>query len=127
MTSESGPTRDATGRFSTSECVGERVVENPRPPASIDCLSTLHHRGHLVGRRVALEGGVAHHVVADRAVTDEEPGVDTEAAVEPVEELAEALPLPVDAGFERGERHALDLGQHRADVVDVGRASSARA
>ena len=41
MTSESGPTRDDTGRLSVSEWVGERVVENPSPPAAIERLSSV--------------------------------------------------------------------------------------
>src|SRR5690242_20234905 len=50
---------------------------------------------------------------------DEETGVDRDRALEPVEELAEGLPLPVDALLERRERHALDPRHHPSQVVGV--------
>ena len=50
---------------------------------------------------------------------DQEAGVDPEAALERVEVLGEAGPVPGDAVLERGQGHALDLGHHAADVVGV--------
>ena len=47
-----------------------------------------------------------------------------DVAVDPVEVLGERLPAPVGAVLERGERHALDLGHHLAEVVGVARAIS---
>ena len=84
------------------------------------------HRGELLGRGLAADGVGAHHVAAERAVADEEAGVDRDAALEPVEVLAEGLPLPGDALLERGERHALDLGHHPAQVVGVAGRAAAR-
>ena len=85
------------------------------------------HRGDLLRGGLAADRVGAHHVAADRAVPDEEAGVHRDLAVEPVEVLAEGLPLPVDALLERGERHALDLGHHPAQVVGVAGAAAARA
>ena len=68
--------RDATGFPSPSECVYESVVEKPSPPASIDSVQLRHHRGDLGLGRFALDRLGAHHVAPDRAVPDEEPGVD---------------------------------------------------
>ena len=51
---------------------------------------------------------------------DHEPGVEGEAALQPVEELPEVLPGPRDALLEGLEGHALHLGHHAADVVGVG-------
>ena len=88
-----------------------RPRSRPRARATIAC--------DLVVGRLAADRVGAHHVAADRAVPDEEPGVDPDAALEPAEVLAEGLPVPVDALLERGERHALDLRHHPAQVVGV--------
>ncbi len=50
---------------------------------------------------------------------DEKPGVDAEASVQRVEVLGEARPVPWNAILQCGERHALDLCHHPADVVGV--------
>ncbi len=111
--------RDATGWPSPSLWVELRVVEKPRPPASIEAWSRATIAVELVGRGLVADGVGAHHVAAEGAVADEEAGVDADAAVEPVEVLAEGLPAPVDALLERGEGHALDLGHHAPEVVGV--------
>ena len=51
----------------------------------------------------------------------EEPSVHRDATVEALEVLPEALPVPVDPGFERDERHALHLRHHPTRVVGVAR------
>ena len=62
----------------------------------------------------------AHHVAAQRAVARRgSPALTPMRAVEPVEVVAEGLPVPRHALLERGERHALDLRHHPADVVGV--------
>ena len=68
--------------------------------------------------------GVAHHHAPHGRVAHEEPGVDRQVAVEPVQPLTEAAPVPRRAGLERVERHALDPRHHPHDVVDVARAPS---
>ena len=47
----------------------------------------------------------------------EEAGVDGGPAVEACQPVAERRPLPVEAGAQRVERHALDPGQHPGEVV----------
>ena len=85
-------------------------VEKPEPAGLDRLVQQLDHRVELRRRRPRCRStSVAHHVAAERAVPDEEAGVDADVAVEPVEVLAEGLPLPVDALLERGERHAFDL------------------
>ena len=49
----------------------------------------------------------------------QEPGVHAEPALERVEVLTEGRPVPRHAVLQGGERHALDLGHHPADVVGV--------
>ena len=61
----------------------------------------------------------AHDLAPQGAVPDEEAGVDAEPALERVEVLAEARPVPRHAVLQGGERHPLDLGHHPADVVGV--------
>ena len=118
-TSASLAHRDATGWPSPSEWVLDSVVEKPSPPASIAVSSSRTIACDLVVGRLAADRVGAHHVAAQRAVPDQEPGVDRDPALEPAEVLAEGLPVPVDALLQRGERHALDLGHHPAQVVGV--------
>ena len=119
MSSSGVAQRLATGWPSPSLCDDDCVNEKPSAPASSDRRQLGAHLGDLLGRGLAADGVGAHDVAADGAVPDEEAGVDRDAALEPVEVLAEGLPLPVDALLERGERHALDLGHHPAQVVGV--------
>ena len=97
----------------------DRVVENPRAPASIDSCSTRTISSICSGVASLADRVRAHHVAAQGAVADQEAGVDADLAVEPVEVLAEGLPVPVHPGLQGRERHALDLGHHPADVVGV--------
>ena len=96
--------------------VGERGGESQA--AGLDRF--VQQRDHLVDLGV---GGLlayrclAHHIPADRAVAHEEAGIHRDPAFEAVEELAEGVPVPRDALFERGERHALDLRHHAARVI----------
>ena len=78
-----------------------------------------HHLLQLLGRRLLTDCVGSHHVAPQRAVADEEGRVDAEPAVEAGEIVAEALPLPVDALLERGERHPFDLRHHPAQVVGI--------
>ena len=111
--------RDATGWPSPSLWVDDSVVEKPEAAGLDRLVQQAHHLVELLGRGLVADGVGAHHVAAQRAVADHEAGVDADAAVEAVEVLGEGLPLPVDALLERGERHALDLGHHAAQVVGV--------
>ena len=99
--------------------VDDRVVEKPSPPASMASCSSSHHGVDLLGDASLADGVGAHHVAAEGAVPDHEAGVDADAAVEAVEVLGERLPPPVDARLQGGQRHALDLGHHPAEVVGV--------
>ncbi len=54
-----------------------------------------------------------------RAVADEEAGVDAQPAIERVQVLAEGGPGPGHAVLECGQGHPLDLGHHATDVVRV--------
>jgi hypothetical protein len=47
------------------------------------------------------------------------PGVDRHGTVEAVEEIAEALPSPVEAQLEGLEGHALHLGHHASHIIAV--------
>ena len=70
------------------------------------------HGGDLVVGGRALEGGLAHHVVAQGREGDEAGDVDTEAApVDGIEILAVALPLPVDAGLHDVVGDGLDVDE----------------
>ena len=107
-------------RLAVAVAVRGRLREREAERARLERAAELGaHLGDLLGRGLAADGVGAHHVAADRAVTDEEAGVHRDPALEAVEELAEGLPLPVDAVLERGERHALDPGHHPAQVVGV--------
>jgi hypothetical protein len=71
------------------------------------------HGGDLVAGGGALERRLAHHVVAQRREGHQPGDVDAEsAAVDGVEVLAVALPLPVDAGLH-------DVVGDRLDVDEV--------
>ena len=68
------------------------MVEKPSPPASIDSWSSRTICVELLGRGLAADRVLAHDVAAERAVPDEEAGVDADVALERVEVLAEASP-----------------------------------
>ncbi len=97
---------------------GQRGRE-AEPAGAIDSPQHARHLVELLGRGFVADGVGAHHVAAQAAVADEEPGVDRGVAVERVEVLAERLPAPRHARLERFQRHAFDLGHHAADVVAV--------
>ena len=114
--------RDGTGCPSPSECVYDERGREAEAAGVDRLVQQLHHRRRPARGVASLPTDVrAHHVAAQRAVADEEPGVHADVAVEPVEVVGEGLPVPVDAVLERGERHALDLRHHPADVVGVAR------
>ncbi len=77
------------------------------------------HRRDLVGRRRALRRVVAHDEAADRAVAHVGADVHADAALEPVEEGAEATAPVGDALGERVGRHALDPAEHLQQPRDV--------
>ena len=64
-------------------------------------------------------GIVRHDETPQCAMTDQEAGVDSDGVVETLEKLGKALPTPGQAGLERGQRHALDLGHHAPGVTDI--------
>jgi hypothetical protein len=77
------------------------------------------HGDDLVRRRAALGAGVAHDVAADRGVTDVRAHVHGDAAVERVQELAEAAARPAETLRERVGRHALHPRQHLREPAHV--------
>jgi hypothetical protein len=79
------------------------------------------HRFELGGRGLVADAVGTHHVAPQRAVPDEEPHIEADAAVERTEVVGERAPAPRHAGLERGEGHALDLGHHAPEVIGVGR------
>ena len=79
------------------------------------------HPGALLGSRVALRGGVPHDVAAERRVPDVDRRVDTETAVEDLEEGREGLPVPGEPAPEHTRRHALDLGEELGQPGAIGR------
>ena len=107
-------------RLAVAVGVGGRQGGGEAQAAGLDrVVEQGDHRVELLGRGLVADGVGAHHVAAQGAVADHEPGVDADAPVEPVEVLAEALPVPVDPLLQGGERHALDPGHHAAQVVGV--------
>ena len=77
------------------------------------------HGLDLLGRGGPLERVVAHHVAPDGRVADLRDVVDPEVAVELLEVLGEALPVPAQAFLQRLGGHALDACQQLDDVVVV--------
>ena len=111
------------------QLLAARVAAGERPPLVADVIARgrgreaegarLHrlaqeapHGGDLAVGRRALERRLAHDVVAQRRERDEARHVDAEpAAVDGVEVLAVALPLPVDARLHDVVRNGLDVHQ----------------
>ena len=92
------------------------------------------HRVEIGGRRFTFRRAVAHHDAPKRRMSDEEAGVRCKRAVDAIEVLAEARPVPWHARFERdGHRGARGLfaARHndadRLDLVDggIGRVAAA--
>ncbi len=113
------PTATATGSPAPSEWVRARVVLNPSPPASIASWRSASISASCSSVASPVGGGLAHDMAADGAVAHQERRVDGEVAVEPVEILAVAGPVPRHPLLERSERHPLDLLHHASQVVDV--------
>ena len=99
-----------------------RRTRGRRPPARRAAGRPSRSTSSVGGR--PLGGGSAHDDPAQGGVPDHEPGVERERAVEPVEVLGGAGPVPGHALLERLERHALDPGEHAHEVV--GRAAGQR-
>ena len=79
----------------------------------------LHLNDLLVGGGLADRVG-AHHDAPERRVPGEEAGVDRGAArLDPLEVVAERLPVPRQALLQRRERDALDPGHQPRQIVDV--------
>ena len=105
-------------RLALAVVVGVRLRR--RQPERTVGQRRTEQRGHLVdllGRRLAADRVVAHRRQPNRRVADQEAGVDGRAPVEPRQPVAERRPLPVKAGAQRVERHALDPRQHPREVV----------
>ena len=99
---------------------------SPSPPASIDSSSSSAHGVDLARRGLVADEVLAHHVAAQRAVTDEEPGVDADVAVEARRGTRRSVShVHGTPCFERRQRHALDLRHHPAGVVGVASLSGA--
>ena len=82
-------------------------------------MQEISHGSHFGFSGGTLVGIVGHDETPQCAVTDQEAGIDGDRVVEAREKLSEALPTPGQAGLERGQRHALDLGHHAPGVADV--------
>ena len=79
-----------------------------------------HHPGDLVVGGGAFGRFLAHHPGADRRMAGEAGDVGADAQpLQHVEILREALELPADAGAQRIERHALDMGEMAHGEVAV--------
>ena len=115
----SGPA--AGDRITVAVGVRARLREREPERAGVERPAELGtHLGDLLRRGLAADRVGAHDVAADGAVAGEEARVHRDVALEAVEELVEGLPLPVGALLERGQRHALDLRHHLAEVVGLG-------
>ena len=113
-----GPAR----RDRLAVAVGVRERERggePEPARGERVVQQRGDRVELLGRRLVADAVGAHHVAAQRAVADHEPDVERDPAVERAEVVGERAPVPRHAVLERGERHALDLRHHPAEVVGV--------
>ena len=78
------------------------------------------HLRQLIVARLVADRVVAHHDAPERGMTAEEPGIDRDAAlVDPIEVVAERLPVPGHALLQRGQRDALDARHQPREVVDV--------
>ena len=121
--SASSASRDGIGMPPSPLCAGEVEVANPIAPARMPSTTMRAHPRDLLGRRGALRGLLAHDEGAHARVPDERGDVETEPGpLERAQVLREALELPADAGAQRLERHALDVGEvaHRQVAVLAG-------
>ena len=102
-----------------SLCVRAQLDEKPSPPAARLASSSAR----IASRSAAVASPfVARSPITTRRIVEwptRKPGVGRERAVDAVEVLAEAPPVPRHAFGERGERHALDPRQHAHQVVAV--------
>ena len=102
--------------------VGVRERQGGREAEAAGRERVVQQRGdrvELVGRRRVADAVGPHHVAAQRAVADHEADVERDVPVERAEIVGERPPAPRHAGLERGQRHALDLRHHAAQVVGV--------
>ena len=108
-------------------CARRRATTRTRArPSASDSCEQLHH-----GRDLVVVGGAARRRPSPittrrmRRVTDEEAGVDADAAVEAVEPLAEESPVPVAALLERRRaacpRRTAIIRMHVVDVLGAER------
>ena len=111
--------RDGTGLPSPSVCASPSDDDTPSAPLVMASWASATIAAICFGRGGVAHGGVAHDDPAHRGVTDEEPRVHAEPAVDVVEPLAERSPIPRRSRTQRVDRHALDPGHHSHDVVDV--------
>ena len=111
--------REGTGWPSPSLCVWTWEVEKPNAPSSSARVQRRLHAGDVAGVRRAPDGALAHDQAAQRRVSDQEPRVHGNAAVESADPVGEGVPIPRHAGPQGREWHALDPRHHARDVVDV--------
>src|SRR5512142_1563634 len=85
------------------------------------------HPLQLFRRRLLADRALAHDDAADRGVTGEEAGVQTDLALEAVEIFAEAPPAPRHRllqrlGRHRRDREAAEAAEHGGHAMEAGRA-----
>jgi hypothetical protein len=110
-------------RHGVAVAVGVRRRARGREPEAArgDAIGKQLGHGLDLGIGGRIHGALGpHDLAANRTVAHEETRVDRDLAVEHVEVFTEGGPAPVDALFERGERHAFDLGHHAPREVGVG-------
>src|SRR5918994_1771993 len=89
-------------RPAAAVAVARRQRGRKAQPAGVDRpVEQPDHHLELGGCGLVADRVGAHHVAAQRAVPDHEPGVEADPAVDTAEVVGECLPLPVDAVLER--------------------------
>ena len=89
--------RDGTGWPAPSLWVGDCEVEKPERAGGQRVVQQRDHLLDLLVGGLAADGVAAHRRQPKRRVTDQEAGVDGDTSIEPVEPVAERLPVPVAA------------------------------
>jgi hypothetical protein len=115
-------TSGAGGRNRVVVAVEVALTQRRREPecAAFDRLGhQFGHGGQLLGIRRSATGRWSHHHPADGRVSNQEPGVDGKAPIDPVEVLSERPPLPGSRSFERAQRDPFDHRHHPLDVLNI--------
>ena len=127
-TSSSVAQRDGTGWPSPSECVNDERGREAEA-AGLDATRAAARSSASSCSGVASLPTASAPITLRRSAQwpTRNPAFTPTLSVERVEVLAERSPVPRHALLERGERHALDLGHHAAEVVGVLGRRAARA